>query len=243
MSKYAKSDESAESDLSDPKWSRAQSPLPERYANMSPEELERILGIEIPRAPLLTDHARSFFGFKTNPRYNPDDLLHARRAAKSRIDRAEAAMQKAADEQKAVKSSEAARIRYQAKADAAAEAARARAKFHPITQADIAAARMNYENWRVAADRSATTHRPVSPENAYDVLGEQRDAARERLEKLQREFEDQERMTPGAQFFVPSPASKLFFGPPPKHKHKGGKSKRVKSKRNKQNTKRRNTRK
>ena len=224
------SDSEDEHNLDHPKWSRrARSPLPPKYANMPPEELERILGIELPRAPSLTERAKSYLGFPTNPQYKQTGLLAARHAVHSRNSRTsnlekqyeDSVRKKAADE--ALAAREAAReaaIRYeeQRKRNAAeAEAERERAKLTQklITQEDIADARKNYENLRVDANRSAITNSFVPEGSDYVTLSRERDTALRILNELIQTFEKQKR-------------------------NKGGKSKRVKSKRNKRSTKRRN---
>lgn len=252
-----------ERNLRHPKWSRAQSPVPAEYANMSPEKLERILGTEIPRAPSWSDRARSYLGFETNPPYDPTALRSARRAAHSRDSRKaklrgqheDKMRESAAAEKRADDAREAAKeaaIRHKLEIQRlqdAAKAAKERARFprNPITKNDIWDAQMNYEDLRVAAQGSATTDRFVPPQHAYDVLGKNRDAARERWEKLKEKFAEQERETPGAQFVPPVTFRQgSVFGIPPRpgaRGPEGGKSKRVKSKRNKRSTKRRNARK
>lgn len=250
---------------------KAQSPPRPEFQKMTPKELEEFLQANIPRAPSWTDRAKRIIGIKLPPRYDARAVQIAQQIAQSRRDRTErnrrnyeaSVRQEEANEQKArerVEAGKLAQIRYeeQKKRDAAAaEAARARARFprNPITQAHINAARNDYEDLRWDAQRSATTASFVSPENAYDVLSTDRDAARERLEKLKKQLAEQERKYPGAQFLasVSRPryseedfkgAFPFVFGIPPRPgargPYEGGKSKRVKSKRNKRSTKRRN---
>ena len=240
-----------ERDFSHPKWSRAQSPLPQMYADMPPEELERILGTKIPRAPSWTDRAKNYFGFETNPPYDPFALRSARRAVHSRTSRKEKLRKRhedqmresAAAEKRAEAAKEAAKeaaIRHKLEIQRlqdAAKAAKERARFplNPITQQQLRDAKRNYEELRGDASSSATTASFVPEGSDYLTLSRERDAARVRLEELERNFAEQERKTPGAQFVRP-----VTFRQGP---YEGGKSKRVKSKRNKRSTKRRNARK
>jgi hypothetical protein len=215
------------------KWSRAQSPLPQMYADMPPKELERILGTGIPRAPSWTDRARSYLGFETNPPYDPTALRSARRAAHSRDSRKaklkeqyedkmreSAAAEKRADDAREAAKEAAIRhkLEIQRLQDAAEAARRAKSTQKLITQEDIDAAQKNYNDLRWDAQRSATTNSFVPEGSDYVTLSRARDAALGRLNELQKKFAKQER-------------------------NKGGKSKRVKSKRNKRSTKRRNARK
>ena len=249
---------------------KAQSPPRPEFENMTPEQLEEFLQANIPRAPSWTDRAKRIIGIKSPTRYDARAVRIAQHIAQSRHDRTErnrrnyeaSVRQEEANEQKARERVEANRLalieeqKKRAAAAAAAKAARARARFprNPITQAHINAARNDYEDLRWDAQRSATTASFVSPENAYDVLSTDRDAARERLEKLKEQLAEQERKYPGAQFLasVSRPryseedfkgAFPFVFGIPPRpgaRSFEGGKSKRVKSKRNKRSTKRRN---
>ena len=229
-----------ERNLKHSKWSRAQSPLPQMYADMPPKELERILGTGIPRAPSWTDRARSYLGFETNPPYDPTALRSARRAAHSRDSRKaklkeqyedkmreSAAAEKRADDAREAAKEAAIRhkLEIQRLQDAAEAARRAKSTQKLITQQQLMDAKRNYEELRVDASRSATTASFVPEGSDYVTLSRERDAALERWEKLKEKF-DKQRETPGAR------------GP-----YEGGKSKRVKSKRNKRSTKRRNARK
>ena len=258
------SDSADERDLKHSKWSRAQSPLPQMYADMPPKELERILGINIPRAPSWTDRAKNYFGFETNPPYDPAALRSARRAAHSRTSRKaklreqyeDKMRESAAAEKRADDAREAAKeaaIRHKLEIQRlqdAAKAAKERARFprNPITQQQLRDAKRIYEELSVDAKRSATTASFVPEGSDYLTLSRERDAARERWEKLKEKFDEQERETPGAQFVPPVTFRQgSVFGIPPRPgargPYEGGKSKRVKSKRNKRSTKRRNARK
>jgi hypothetical protein len=219
------------------------------------------LGANIKRETSLLDRAKNLIGRKSPIRHNPREVRIAKLMAQSKHDRTEKNKKRHEEEiaqrykdEQLKEERRLAQIRFaqqeardRMESEKQIKAAKERAKFprNPITQADIAAARRNYEDLRVAAQGSATTDRFVSP--AYDVLGKNRDAARERWEKLKEKFAEQESKTPGAQFVPPVTFRQgSVFGIPPRpgaRGPEGGKSKRVKSKRNKRSTKRRNARK
>lgn len=246
-------DSDDEHDLSNPRWSRAQSPLPQIYANMSPEELERILGINIPRARTW----KSILGLETNPPYDPAALRSARRAAYSRASRKanlrkqyeDKMRESVAAAERADAASEAAIHRQREydlarkKVQDAAKAAKERAKFplFPITQAQVDAKRREVEDLR---GRRVYGHN-LSPD--YIQRSREHDVAKDQLESLERRFAEQKRKTPGAHLVPPDTFRQgSVFGIPPRpgaRSPEGGKSKRVKSKRNKRSTKRRNARK
>jgi hypothetical protein len=215
---------------------RAQSPIPEKYANMQVEEVEGNLGRTIKRAPLsFTDRVKSYWGFP-NHRPDPVDLLNARRAVY--LKHKQEMYNKPSVGQKPVgKIYDEPYAHYYGKSvEQLNEEARERGKIDRFTikQKDINDAAMQVRNLTVAARDSAITNSFMSPENTYDVLAKQRDDAKQYLTNLQQKFSLQEKRHPGAQHlpYQDFPKGSVFAAP--HHHRRGGKSKRSKqSKRSK----------
>jgi hypothetical protein len=208
---------------------RAQSPIPEKYANMPAEKVERKLGRTIKRAPLsFTDRVKSYWGFSPNHRPDPVDLLNARRAAylkhKQGIYKPSVVKKPSVGQ-----NYEEPYAHYYGKSVAQLnEEARERGKFprFPITQQDLYDAKRQVNDLTVAARSSAITNSFVSPEHNYVELANQRDAAINYFTNLQKKFKYQEHKHPGAQHlpYQDFPKGSVFAAPP----RRGGKSKRVK---------------
>ena len=236
--------------------------------DMTPAELEEELDALIPRVPSFTDRFKNAFGMETSPKHDPSMVEIARRMVQSKQDSdikkdekndAEIAMRRARKKYEEAakiqqKENELERQRRQAAASAAAEAHIKRKEQlpNPITAQHIRDAESNYQDWRVAADRSATTNKFVPHEHSYPNSSSQRDGALQNLIALKASFAEQpqkahEWLMNAWNNEIEQRKRRRFFGG-----HGGlgaeavrqcGKSKRVKSKRNKRSTKRRNARK
>jgi hypothetical protein len=240
------------------RFSGAHSPPRPEYENMTPAEIEEVLSynntkVKIPRAPSVIDRVKSRFGMEINPRYDDRAVRIARLMAQSKHahnkklkDQAGDELRKRALDAQMEEDERVAAIHLQRNYDAmrnrvsrAAEAAEERKAQlpHPITAQDIRDAQGNYDYWRVAADKSATTDAFVPHGQTYDVIStQQRDAANLDLEALKARHAAQPQK---AQEWFRNAWFNKFDR---RNRHRGGKSKRVKSKRNKL-TKRRNARK
>jgi hypothetical protein len=200
---------------------RAHSPIPEKYANMPVEDVERELGRTIKLAPLsVTDRVKSYWGFSPNHRPDPVDLLNARRAAY--LKHKQGIYNKPSVGQIPV--GEIYDEPY------AAQAKQPRPKGYPpfpITPEDIIDAKKQVQHILM---------RQPDYED-YGVYSNALTAARDRLERLQRQFDEQERKHPGAYKYPPYNTENLYaFSAPPLTQsqmslypsYSGGKSKRVK---------------
>jgi hypothetical protein len=211
---------------------RAQSPIPDYYANMSAEKVERELGRTIKLAPLsFTDRVKSSLGLSTNNRRDPVDLLKARRAAYLKHKHKQGIYKPSVGQIPVGKIYDESYAHYYGKNnDQLNEEARERGKFprFPITQQDLYDAKRQVNDLTVAARSSAITNSFMSPENTYEVLGKKRDDAINYFTNLIKKFKYQEHKHPGAQYlsYQDFPQGNVF-APPPLHR-RGGKSKRVK---------------
>jgi hypothetical protein len=230
---------------------KAQSP-PRGDDMMPPEQLEDELDVIIPRrAPSLIDRAKSMIGMKTRPQYDDRAVRIARLMAQSKhdhdkklINQAGNELRKKALDAQMAEDARVAAIDLQRDYDetrsrvsrAAKEAQKNKEQLpNPITDQHIRDAQGNYDYWRVAADKSATTDAFVPDRHAYDVISTQRDGAQQDFEALEARYAAQQQQAHDRQ--VNALLNKLD-----RNRYGGGKSKRVKSKLNKR-TKRRNARK
>jgi len=223
--------------------SKAHSPPRPEYENMTPPELEEVLGVKITRDPSLIGRAKSIaksmFGMKTLPQYDDREVRIARLMAQSTLDRIKKKNEKHKEDlamsREIENYNEAAKIQQKERQrrQYAAEAARSREQLpNLITDQHIRDAKRKYQDLRVAADKSATTDAFVP----YDVISTQRDGAQQDLEALEARLAAQPQKAHDR--LVNAFLNQIDRG----KMHRGGKSKRVKSKRNKR-TKRRNARK
>lgn len=221
-------------------------------ADLTPEELENVLGVTIPLRPSLTNRAKSMIGMKTLPQYDERAVRIARLIAQSNLDSItkknkkheedNAMRREIANKEEAAKiqqkENELAIQRRQAASEAAAEAHRERKEQlpNPITAQHTRDAKRNYQDWRVAADRSATTDAFVPHGYTYVDNSLKRDGARQDLIALEARYAAQPQKE--HEWRMNAWFNELDL----RNRRRGGKSKRVKSKRNKR-TKRRNARK
>lgn len=146
------------------RFSGAHSPPRPEFESMSAEQLEDVLGANIPRAPSWTDRARGLIGMKSPIRYDPSQVRIAKLMAQSKHDRTkknkerhEAEINQRYNDEQLKEERRLAQIRYEQEAardrketEKRIEAAKARAKFprYPITQEQLRDAKGDYENLR-----------------------------------------------------------------------------------------------
>ena len=243
------------------KSNRARSPSPVRdNLTLTPEELEDVLGAYIPRRPSLLDRVKSMFRIKTIPKYDERDVQIARIMAQPKLDKdiekkeqhyldellrtaAQYENKKTAEDAKLAAIARQNEMRSRS-SHAAAQQLRKEQLRNPITDQNLRDAQRDYQEWRLTANRSATTNEFVPAGRTYLEDSLKRDEAQQNLEALKarqaaQPQQEHERSMNAFNDEINQRERRKFFERLPR----GGKSKRVKSKRNKRSTKRRNARK
>jgi hypothetical protein len=199
---------------------RAQSPIPEKYANMQVEEVEGNLGRTIKLVPLsFTDRVKSYWGFSPNYRPDPDDLLKARREVYSNY-------MKGIHNKPSVGQIPVREIYHEPYAAQEKQPRPKNCPMNPISKADLSDAALQVQHILMNQPRYED----------YVVYSNALKVARDHLASLQRQFDEQELKCPGAHKHPRRDMNLYAFSAPPLTQsqmssypsYSGGKSKRVK---------------